>query len=88
MEDLHDEGTGTVWIETTKPMNLPEPPEGMPKNYTAPGHRCEVPEYVAKRLIQAGEAMEVDGPHGEELEADDESGDNTTPKKRRRRRSR
>jgi hypothetical protein len=70
---------GTVWIETRQPLNFPEPPEGLPKGYTGVGHRCKVPTFVAKRLIEAGEAIEVDGPHAPmepvaETETEDEAG--------------
>lgn len=45
-----------VCIEIVKPMNLQDPPEGLPKGYMAAGSVHIVPEYVAERLIEAGEA--------------------------------
>lgn len=49
-----------VRIETTKPMNMQRPPEGLPVGYTPAHLQFDVPEYVAERLIAAGEAKPVE----------------------------
>ena len=48
-----------VTIETTKPRNDHFPQPGMPLGYTPPGSRFMVPESVADRLVQYGEARVV-----------------------------